>query len=76
MTDLLTSAAKTGLTVSDRARENRFFVRRLLARKQPDFAAALEAAVAEIALAKTVRAETAEREALSRDGPGGRFVSF
>jgi hypothetical protein len=71
MTDLLTSAAKTGLTVSDRARENRFFVRRLLARKQPDFAAALEAALAETALA-----ETAEREALSRGGPGTRFVSF
>jgi hypothetical protein len=71
MTDLLTSGARTGLTVADRARENRFFVRRLLAGKQPDFAAALEAALAEVALAVT-----AEREALPRDDPGTRFVSF
>jgi hypothetical protein len=49
-------------------------VRRLLAGKQPDFAAALEAALAETALAET--AQTAEREALPRDDPGTRFVSF
>lgn len=32
-------------TVSDRARENREYVRQLLWRKQPEFAAALEEAV-------------------------------
>jgi hypothetical protein len=52
MTDRLTSGAKTGLTVADRARENRLFVRLLLARKQPEFAAALGAAVAEMTLAE------------------------
>jgi len=62
MADLLTSGATTGPTVSDRARENRFFVRRLLAERQPDFAAALEEALAEVVLAEAARAETAWAE--------------
>ncbi len=59
MTDLLASGAKPDLRISDRARENRLFIRLLLAGKQPDFAAALEAAALAVARAEAARAEAA-----------------